>query len=186
MMSRYFGPAYLFRSLAVLGSILLSASLSAYTVLYRQLSQWDGSASLSSQVGGMVWFAVALYGIVASFLIIFLGVFATHRVAGPLYRLEKLAATAAAGAIPPEVHLREGDEMHVLAEAQGRLFAALAEREREIAGCAGRVERAGMDLAAVVEDGAPERRARGAADLRLALHDLQAAARPRLDERKGT
>ncbi len=184
-MAGYFRPAYLFRSLAVLGIILLAASLAAYAVLYVQLSRLGYGVSLASQVGGMVWFAMALYGIIASFLIILLGVFATHRVAGPLYRLEKSAEAAAAGALPAEVHLREGDEMHPLAEAQGRLFSSLAARERDISEGAVRVERACMDLTAGVEADPPEQWARKVRHLRDVLTALREASRPGPDGRKG-
>jgi methyl-accepting chemotaxis protein len=44
-----------------------------------------------------------------------IGIFLTHRVAGPLVRLERLADDLAAGRIPAAVRVRKGDELHELA-----------------------------------------------------------------------
>src|SRR5512138_119655 len=125
---------YLFGSTALLGGVLLAASLVFYLSLFlllhsEQVPFWGGQAdippSLSDRIDLMVLFAVAIYGVVASFLILVVGLFATHKVAGPLYRLEHLTAEAKAGRIPTEVRFRKGDQLASLAQGQARLFALL-------------------------------------------------------------
>ncbi len=130
---------YLFSSTALLGGVLLGASVILYLLLFlllhgEQVPFWAGQAdippSLSERIDMMVLFAVAIYGVVASFLILVVGLFATHKVAGPLFRLEHLTAEAEAGRIPTQVRFRKGDQLACLAEGQARLFALLAGRER--------------------------------------------------------
>ena len=56
----------------------------------------------------------------------------SHRVGGPLYRLEKVAADMARGRLDQNIHLREGDQLQNLAQAINQACRALAQNLREI------------------------------------------------------
>ncbi len=166
-MPRAFHPLYLFRSAILLGVILLAASFAAYGILSFMISTERGYSgqSIFERIQLMVWFAVALYGILASFFIIIVGLFATHKVAGPLHRLELMLDEARSGVLPEEVHFREGDQLQPLARAQTVMFAYLILREREMAGLWARVEKSLGALALGAESASPEEWSRLAADL---------------------
>jgi hypothetical protein len=186
-MTRYFDRSFLFRSTAVIGALILGGGFVAYAVLYSLLSSAAGGAGqpLFERVRLMVWFAVTLYGIIAGFLILVAGLFATHKVAGPLFRLEKATREAAGGAIPDGVHFREGDQMKPLAGAQGLMLASLASRERELAELGGGVERACQRLGAGAASLTAAEWAASVTDLRRALAGVSAAAQRRGGDQAG-
>lgn len=177
-MSRYFQQFYVFRSAAFLGVVLLLAGFAAYGVLWVAMSgEPEGEKTLLERVGLMVWFAVALYGIVAAFLILLLGLFATHKVAGPLYRLEKVTTEAMGGKIPGEIHFREGDQMQPLARAQSLMFSYLGDREREFAEAGSRIEKRCCALAEAAVTAAPDEWSRLVQELRADITGVSAAVR---------
>lgn len=113
----------------------------------------------------MVWFAIALYSIIGSFFIIIVGLFITHKVAGPLYRLEMKLAEAESRDLPGEVHFRESDQLIPLAEAQRVIFSYISRRDQEVTGLWPRVKKSLDTLAMQAERATPEEWSRLVADL---------------------
>jgi methyl-accepting chemotaxis protein len=68
-----------------------------------------------------------LIGIVQLALFNAVGVFLSHRIAGPLYRLERHLEDVGAGKDPVDVHFRKGDLYQQLAEACNKVMARLRE-----------------------------------------------------------
>jgi hypothetical protein len=183
-MSRHVNNAFIYRTLAVFGAILLLACGIAYGLLWSALAVQLGNSfsesfytlkGLYQKIGLLVWFSVVLYGIVAAVLILVVALFATHKVAGPLYRLEMLIDEALRGKIPRQVRFRQSDQIQPLADAQGRLFAIFAEREDRLAVILGEVEERRSVLTGRVHGSAEDWR-RGAAALEEALQRLAGAA----------
>jgi prepilin-type N-terminal cleavage/methylation domain-containing protein len=178
MMSGNFHPLYLFRNAVLFGVILLAASFAAYGILSLTITTERGYSGqpLFERIQLMVWFAVALYGMIAAFFIIIVGLFATHRVAGPLHRLEMMLDAARSGAVPEEVRFRQGDQLQPLANAQTVMFAYLILREREMSGLWKQVEKSLGDLAAGAESASPDEWSRLAAELQAASSALASVA----------
>jgi prepilin-type N-terminal cleavage/methylation domain-containing protein len=177
-MSRNFHPLYVFRSSVLLGLILLIASFISYGILYFMInteSSYSGQ-SILDRIHLMVWFAMALYWIIGSFFILIVGLFATHKVAGPLYRLEMMLDEATAGRLPGEVSFRDGDQLQPLAYAQSVIFSYLILREREMAEHWTRVEKSLGALALGTENATSEEWSALAADLQSECSALIADA----------
>lgn len=70
-------------------------------------------------------------GIIYIIVIPILSIFVSHKIAGPLYRLEKSVQEAldAEGAITP-IRLRDGDELHNLAGLLNQLFERLPQNKK--------------------------------------------------------
>jgi methyl-accepting chemotaxis protein len=62
----------------------------------------------------------------------FFSIYLTHKVAGPLYRLEKYAAAMAQGDLSQRLQLRAGDELHELVEFLNSAVARMDGALREI------------------------------------------------------
>ncbi len=183
-MSRYVEIAFIFRNLVLFGAALLLACALAYFLLYSALAVNLGSSfseafytlkGLYQKMGLLVWFSVVLYGIVAAVLILVVALFATHKVAGPLFRLEMLIDEALRGRIPRKVCFRQTDQIQPLADAQGRLFAVYGGREDRLAVLLGEAEERRSVLTGRVH-GSAEDWDQGAAALEGALHRLAEAA----------
>lgn len=56
----------------------------------------------------------------------FLGIFLSHKIAGPIYRIEKSLDTMASGDLSFRITLRRGDEMVTLADAVNRLSQSIS------------------------------------------------------------
>lgn len=177
-MSRTFHPHYMFRSAALLGVILLFASFISYGIIYVMInaqSSYTGQ-SVADRIQLMVWFAMTLYWIIGSFFIIIVGLFVTHKVAGPLYRVELTLDEAESGALPDGVHLRDGDQLQSLADAQAVIFTYLTHREQGIVEHWERVEKLLDSLVQSVESATPDEWSRLVADLQSECSALAAEA----------
>jgi hypothetical protein len=176
VMSRNFQPLFISRSTVLLGVIFLVAAFVSYGVIYFMInaeSSYTGqSAFESTQL--MVWFAVALYWIIGAFFIIIVGLYMTHKVAGPLYRLEMMLDEAESGALPTEVRFRDGDQLLPLANAQSVMFSYLIHRDQELAGLWARVKKSLDALALRAESASQEEWSRLAADLQAECSALAA------------
>ncbi|MFA6320999.1 MAG: HAMP domain-containing protein [Candidatus Omnitrophota bacterium] len=64
--------------------------------------------------------------IVASPLIGFLAIFLSHKIAGPIYRIERVLGEMAKGNFSIHITLRKGDEMVSLAESINRLTSSMS------------------------------------------------------------
>lgn len=64
--------------------------------------------------------------IVISPLVGFLGIYLSHKIAGPIYRIEKFLSSMAAGDLSSRITLRRGDEMVSLADSVNRLTDSLS------------------------------------------------------------
>jgi hypothetical protein len=182
-MSAYIGSRFILRYSTIFGAVLLGACAVAYFLLYGILTVQLGSSfsdafyalkSLYERMGLLVWFAVVLYGICAAVLILVTAMFATHKVAGPLFRLEMMIDEAMRGKIPRSVHFREEDQIKPLAEAQAWMFAAMAAREDAIAALTQTVAERRAALTGLVHE-TPERWAQGVEALGDALGRLAEA-----------
>ncbi|HEX9190666.1 MAG TPA: hypothetical protein VF847_01125 [Candidatus Deferrimicrobiaceae bacterium] len=106
-----------------------------YAAVHHQLR------GLAAYLGPVVTVAVLAYALLASLPTAALCVYILHRVAGPLYRVERVLEEFRSGAATRPVSFRNGDQAGALAEAfnawigvlrqdRGRLLARMEEAER--------------------------------------------------------
>lgn len=78
----------------------------------------------------LVWWVLAFVVIIG-----FISVFVSHKIAGPVYRLEETTKLIAAGDLTHKVHLRQGDELGDLQDAFNTMSESLCnmvKKDREV------------------------------------------------------
>ena len=120
---------------AILFFVLSRPLPGSYAEVYHQLR------GLAAYLRPVVTVSVLAYALLASLSTAALCVYILHRVAGPLYRMERVLEEFRSGAATRPVSFRHGDQAWALAEAfnawlgmlrqdRGRLIARMEEAER--------------------------------------------------------
>lgn len=102
-------------------------------IFSRQLAlEYSEAFQALKSLHGSVLPVLALCGtaafLIASPLLCTVAVFASHRIAGPLFRLQRVAEHLARGELVGQVHLRAADQCKPVAEEVNRFVAAHKER----------------------------------------------------------
>ena len=120
------------------------------------------AADQAALVRRQAWMVASLVGALALMVAVIslYGIYFTHRVAGPIFKIRKLLKQLERGDYPMGASLRRGDELHEFFDDFMRLAAALREREVRRASAVDAVR-------AHLDEGA-------SADIRLALDRLRA------------
>ncbi len=95
----------------------------------------------------LVWYILAFM-----FIIALISIFVSHKIAGPVYRLEESTKLIAAGDLTHKVHLRHGDELGDLQDAFNAMSESLSKmvyKDREIIE---RLAKTGENLQRKVDD----------------------------------
>ena len=95
----------------------------------------------------LVWYILAFM-----FIIAIISIFVSHKIAGPVYRLEESTKLIAAGDLTHRVHLRQGDELGDLQDAFNAMSESLSKmvhKDREIIE---RLAKTGENLQKKVDD----------------------------------
>ncbi len=129
-------------------------------------------------VGPALLFCAVSVVLVGSVGVLLVAVLASHKVAGPLFRLQRVAGYLERGTLPGRVHLRAGDQGTGFAAELNRWMDRVKERVRAEQQAAGRADEA---LQGYLEAVAARRSDRA----REALRELAAQARGGADARKG-
>ena len=111
--------------------MFLTAVLCSYIIYYttmilmgEKLANVYPQGQLVSIVNS-VNFRILVSIIVISPLVGFLGIYLSHKIAGPIYRIERFLSNMAAGDLSSRITLRKGDEMVSLADSVNRLTDSL-------------------------------------------------------------
>ncbi len=96
---------------------------------------------LASFILPIISFAVLVYVLLVCGLTAILCVFALHKVAGPLYRMERVSEGFLAGAPTMPIFFRRGDQAGAMAEAFNAFMAALREDRQKMLGVMEQAER---------------------------------------------
>lgn len=125
----YFG-IYLFSySVLIFGLVLLAMHIVPVVKLYLPLPIEVRAVAASQFLAMAESLGPAVIALIVASA--FFSVYLTHKIAGPLYRLEKHAAALAQGDLSIRIRLRAGDELHELAdminEAVERVGSALTD-----------------------------------------------------------
>ncbi|MDP3730678.1 MAG: methyl-accepting chemotaxis protein [Candidatus Omnitrophota bacterium] len=117
--------------LRYVGMILLLVSLTAvmcsYVIYYTMmLTMGDKLANVYPQgrlmsIVNMVNFRILFSMLLVAPLVIMIGIYASHKIAGPIYRIERFLASMVDGDISEPLTLRKNDELISLADGINRL-----------------------------------------------------------------
>lgn len=113
--------------------MFLTAALCSYVVYYTSmLLLGEKLASIYPQgrlvsIVKIVNFRIFLSVALVTPLVALIGIVLSHRIAGPIYRMETFMANLAGGDLSSRIVLRKGDELMLLADAINRLVASLRE-----------------------------------------------------------
>ena len=107
--------------------VLLTGILCSYVVYYTAiLLLGDKLANVYPQgrlvsIVNMVNFRILLSLLIVAPFVVMIGIYASHRIAGPIYRIEKFLDSMAAGEFTSALTLRKNDELINLANGINRL-----------------------------------------------------------------
>ncbi len=128
------------RYMAILVVCMLTVSMTVGWIVYR--TSWgqivntedltiDKLSNIFEQVNSQLfWWVIAFTGIIA-----FISLFVSHKIAGPVYRLEESMKLLASGDLTHKVHLRQGDELGDLKDAFNKMSESLNKmvyKDREV------------------------------------------------------
>jgi nitrogen fixation/metabolism regulation signal transduction histidine kinase len=124
-----------FLILPLIVTITTAACLLALFVVQAQSLKGFASddAGLVKEIGRVQIMAAVVVTAVLLFhvgMIVWLGLHASHKLAGPVYKLKKTMADVAAGNDSARIHLRDGDQLGELAEAFNEMMDALEDRKK--------------------------------------------------------
>ena len=116
-----------------LGTVVVQAITMTF-VLHRVATKApnDGPAILQELPGLSTWSAIATFVLLAP-MVLALTLNATHRFAGPIFRIEQYLKAVVDGRDPGELKLRSGDKLQDVAELVAEAIEGTAEREDEAA-----------------------------------------------------
>lgn len=112
-----------FAGLAAL-AMLLQFGLLAYYVMRSTDSLGEGGGELAARLPAMLLTVLALSAVIVAPIIFFVGLHLTHRIAGPIQRIEAFLDDVNAGTQAEPFALRDGDEMQQLLDGLNEATAA--------------------------------------------------------------
>lgn len=137
---RILDRGYQFRFLIVLAFVLAFGAFLLFLAFFIVFSRpfvgdyasvFYAMRHLSSFILPIISFAVLIYVFLVCTVTVVLCVFALHKVAGPLYRMERVAESFLAGAPTRPVFFRKGDQATPMADGFNAFLEALrADRKR--------------------------------------------------------
>ncbi|MDO8525719.1 MAG: hypothetical protein Q7S07_04450 [Candidatus Omnitrophota bacterium] len=111
----------------ILLMMFITAGFCSYAIYYstmilfgEKLANVYPQGQLVSVINA-VNFRILVSALVASPLIGFLGIYLSHKIAGPIFRIEKVLGNMAKGDLSSRIMLRQGDEMVSLADSVNNL-----------------------------------------------------------------
>ena len=111
--------------------MFITAGFCSYAIYYTTMILFGEKLSNVYPQGQLVSIVrLVNFRILVSMLVIspfvgFLGIYLSHKIAGPIYRIERLLGTMSTGDLSSHITLRKGDEMVSLADAVNRLTDSL-------------------------------------------------------------
>lgn len=160
-MGRYIMKSYIMRNLAYISMAVLAGCFIIYGIIYKNLSMKLSTSfrgaffqmkALQEGLDMTVLLAITLYGIVAWTGLLVISLFATHKVAGPLFRLESMVQRARDGHIPAGFVFRDGDQIAPLANVQSEFFGYIGRSEDRLKQLADDAQATGRGLRRLVAD----------------------------------
>lgn len=115
----------------ILALMFLTAAFCSYVIYYSMmLLMGEKLANVYPQgrllaIVNTVNFRILLSMIYITPMIVVIGIFLSHRIAGPVYRIERVLNNMADGDLTAFLVLRKGDEMTTLADAINRVTASM-------------------------------------------------------------
>jgi methyl-accepting chemotaxis protein len=123
----------------IISTMLLVAFGVGWIIYHTSWSQIANTPDLTldklSDIFDSVNMLLTRWIVVFVFVIAILSIFVSHKIAGPVYRLEETTRTIASGDLTQKIHLRHGDELKDLQDAFNTMSDSLAKmvaKDREV------------------------------------------------------
>lgn len=129
-------PRLQLRLMLAFGAVSATALLLQYLLFALVLSRaaeglpQDGLLLLDQLGGLMLWILLGTFLVLLP-VVGLVGILATRRWAGPLYRFERFLEQMVEGSRPADIRLRDGDELTHFADLLNRATAPLREKARQ-------------------------------------------------------
>lgn len=127
LINRRFQVGFALRLLCILALFALFMLFEAYVTLWPVLAPFVPDAMLP-WVLQRLGIRVALFAVPVGLVIVAMGIVLTHRIAGPVHRLERTLDTILAGGRVQPVRLRKHDELKPLCRRINRVIQLLEAR----------------------------------------------------------
>ncbi|MDD5136926.1 MAG: methyl-accepting chemotaxis protein [Candidatus Omnitrophica bacterium] len=117
----------------ILGLMFVTAGFCAYAIYYTTMILFGEKLANVYPQGQLIAIVrtvnmrILISMLVISPLIGFLGIYLSHKIAGPIYRIEKFLSSMASGDLSARITLRRGDEMVSLADSINKLTESLSQ-----------------------------------------------------------
>ncbi len=111
----------------ILALMFLTAALCSYVIYYTSMILMGEKLANVYPQGRLVHivkivnFRIMLSVLLVTPLVALIGIFLSHRIAGPIYRMERFMDSLAAGDLGSRIYLRQGDELITVANSINRL-----------------------------------------------------------------
>ena len=128
LVKRRFQLGLAFRLLFVLVLFALFMIFEAWVTVWPVLTAYL-PATVIPEVLGRIAYRLAFFGLPIVFVILAMGVVLTHRIAGPLFRIERTLDAVLAGRKASPIRLRKRDELKGLCDRVNRVMEKMAENE---------------------------------------------------------
>jgi hypothetical protein len=112
-------------------ALLLQYTLFVRVALSIAADRAEDNLAPLETIGGELLGVLAVSFLVMLPLTLVVGILATHKFAGPIYRFEQYLKQVIAGEKPPDCHLRNGDELTSLCDLINRATEPLRRRADE-------------------------------------------------------
>ena len=127
IINKKFQFKYLFIILSVMLISVMAVTFSTFYVVWNSvLNEFLSVPEVSSRLGEIL-FRTSRLILVPVFLLAaiftFAGVFLSHKIAGPIYRVERVAEEIGKGNLGIKVKFRKGDDLHHLADSLNKMLA---------------------------------------------------------------
>ena len=128
------------RFVSIILLVMFSTALISGYVVYVTTASMFGEKlavvypqGLLMEIAKKVNFVLIVRLLIMTPVVVFIALFLSNRIAGPLYRIDRFLRKAAGGNYNIEMELRKGDELHDLSERLNRLVARLrAQKEKRL------------------------------------------------------
>ncbi len=140
----------------VLIAVVMSTIIICLNDYYQEIFQYiAGPTELRTplqEINKPVWYF--MLGSVSFSLVVFalVGIFLSHKIAGPLYRLKRVMIDIGKGRLPREVKFRKGDHMHDMADALNEMVQGLKDRDKQTRETIDKMESLISELTSVLND----------------------------------
>ncbi|MDX9702256.1 MAG: methyl-accepting chemotaxis protein [Candidatus Auribacterota bacterium] len=140
----------------LLMAIVMSTIIVCLNNYYQEIFQYiAGTTELQTplrEINKPIWLFMLGSVSFSVFVFALVGIFLSHKIAGPLYRMKRIMIDIGKGKLPREIRFRKGDHMHDMADALNEMVLGLQNRDKTTLEAINKIERIVNELAKALAD----------------------------------